>query len=355
MQTKEIVISKVLIYMEQDLDNEELQKLKQSLVMTMYDYDIIEKEPDSKNGIVPVGETDCLSTHYLLSKLWTGKRSCNRSPRTLEQYKIAVIQLTEFTGKELGRITTEDVEFFLVGCKEKNGWSDVTAENKRRNLSSVFRYLSAHDLIQKNPMDMVEPVKCKRVIKNPLTDEEIERIKINCEKDKRNMAMIHFLMDTGVRVSELCNIKISDVDFKNYTCKVLGKGNKERIVAFSGKCATRLNDYLMSRKDVTPNGYMSGMLSDNTYLFVSKRAPYNRLKKDSVEEAIRRIKIKAFIKELTPHTFRRTFATNLRKRGVDISVIAEALGHENLNTVKRYVKVTPQEVCNEIKRAGSAA
>ena len=124
---------------------------------------------------------------------------------------------------------------------------------KRKYLSSVFSYLYKHKKIADNPMSIVEPVKYKKCIKVPLKDEEIELLKINTT-NSRDLAIIHFFLDTGVRVSELCGINLEDVDFKNYTCKVLGKGNKERTVAFSGKTAMRLNEYLKQRKDINMNG-----------------------------------------------------------------------------------------------------
>ena len=120
---------------------------------------------------------------------------------------------------------------------------------KRKYLSSVFSYLDKHKKIADNPISIVEPVKYKKCIKVPLKDEEIELLKINTT-NSRDLAIIHFFLDTGVRVSELCGINLEDVDFKNYTCKVLGKGNKERTVAFSGKTAMRLNEYLKDRKSV---------------------------------------------------------------------------------------------------------
>ncbi len=124
---------------------------------------------------------------------------------------------------------------------------------KRKYLSSVFSYLYKHKKIADNPISIVEPVKYKKCIKVPLKDEEIELLKINTT-NSRDLAIIHFFLDIGVRVSELCGINLEDVDFKNYTCKVLGKGNKERTVAFSGKTAMRLNEYLKQRKDINMNG-----------------------------------------------------------------------------------------------------
>ena len=128
-------------------------------------------------------------------------------------------------------------------------------ESKRKYLSSVFSYLTKHKKLTENPMDLIEPIKYKKCVKKPLSDEEIELLKINCT-NARDLAISQFSLDTGVRVSELCGINLSDIDFRKYNCKVLGKGDKERTVSFSGKTMMRINEYLKTRKDINFNGVM---------------------------------------------------------------------------------------------------
>lgn len=221
---------------------------------------------------------------------------------------------------------------------------------KRKYLSSVFSYLYKHKKIADNPMSIVEPVKYKKCIKVSLKDEEIELLKINTT-NSRDLAIIHFFLDTGVRVSELCGINLEDVDFKNYTCKVLGKGNKERTVAFSGKTAMRLNEYLKQRKDINMNGTYCTYAS-NTPLFASRNGYPARLCKTAIESMVRKLGIISGVTRVHPHLFRATFATRLAERDTDIGVIAKLLGHADLESVNRYVLIDQTKIEATIRQKG---
>ncbi len=115
----------------------------------------------------------------------------------------------------MSAITTDDILSFMAKYKKIYNVSDSTMESKRKYLSSVFSYLTKHKKLTENPMDLIEPVKYKKCIKKPLSDEEIELLKINCA-NARDLAIFQFSLDTGVRVSELCSINLSDIDFRKY-------------------------------------------------------------------------------------------------------------------------------------------
>ena len=321
-----------LVYRLADKVEMPISELKMAIEISMFEYSV-ERITTTEITIGGAGNlTDQLWRYFEIGKL-----SQNISRGTLEQYKMVVYQLCGVVGKELNLITSDDVKVFLLKMKMVNGCSDVTINNKRLNLSSVFSYLYAHEKIACNPMNKVDKIKCSSRIKQPLSEIEIEVIIMHCEAlkgdaRKRAVALIYFLLDTGVRVSELCSLNVDSLDFQNRRGIVLGKGNKERYIYFSARTVVRLKDYLDDREDVK--------IRKDVPLFASLKKPHKRMNKSGIEHILRQIGQRSGVYRLHPHLIRATFATNLSKKGVPIEVIAKLLGHANLNTIHRYVLVT---------------
>ena len=321
-----------LVYRLADKVEIPISELKAAIEISMYEYNI-EKIESTELTVSGAGNiTDQLWMYFEIGKL-----SQNITRGTLDQYKLVVYQLCTLIGKELNLITSDDVKVFLLKMKMINGCSDVTINNKRLNLSSVFSYLYAHEKIARNPMNKVDKIKCCSRIKQPLSEIELEVIlmasgELKSTARKRAVAIMYFLLDTGVRVSELCSLNVSDLDFVNHKGIVLGKGNKERYIYFSPRTEVRLKDYLETREDVK--------YRKDVPLFASLDLPHARLHKGGVENILRQLGKKSGVYRLHPHLVRATFATNLSKKGVPIEVIAKLLGHANLNTIHRYVLVT---------------
>lgn len=270
----------------------------------------------------------------------------------MRQCKRVAYQLVDMVHKELDEITKEDVRFFLIRYPQLYNVSDCTMDCKRRYLSSIFGYLYENEIIRKNPMSAIEVVKYKKVVKQPLKDEEIERIKLACTS-KRDLAIVTFFLETGVRVSELCGINMTDVDFSKYRCKVLGKGNKERIVHFTGKTYVMLMEYLKTRDDIDMENLMYSSAQD-VPLFASNHKTHPRLTRHGVETMVRNLRQPSGVTRLHCHLFRATYATNLAKRGVGLELIAKALGHADLNSISRYVLTGDDELELALRRVGSA-
>ena len=344
MGTKDDLINSLVMKLA-DETNMTVKDLRQTISTELFNYSINEIETTD------LITTDGSVTNALFQYFAIGKLSSNKTQDTLKQYKLVVTQLCDMVNKELNMITTEDINYFLVMYKQVYNVSDCTMENKRLCLSSIFGYLYNHKKISDNPMLRIEPVGYTLKVKTPLTDEEIERIKIICElqgkkKGRRNYAIINFFLDTGVRVSELCSIKLKDVDFDKRRCKVLGKGNKERYVYFTGGCKIRLMEYLKDRNDIVFNGYEMDY-NLGTTLFASLDYTHHQLHKSGVEFMLKKIGREAGVLRLHPHLLRATFASRLAKKNVDINIIAKLLGHANLNTIGRYVILAE----DDIKRA----
>lgn len=341
MGTKEDLINSLVIRLA-DSTNISVRELKNAIAGEMYDYSI------EKIECTELSLGDGSVTEKLLETFIVGKLSSNMSENSIKQYIDVVHQLCDFYHKELNMITSEDVTNFLYRYKVINDCQDTTMESKRLYLSSVFGYLHKRKKIESNPMDMVDAIKCKEKVKQPLTDEEVERIRIACESERpvkreRDIALINFMLDSGVRVSELCSINLADVDFTKMQCKVLGKGNKERMVYFSPRTLVRLQEYFKTRNDIQVS--MSGMMyAIDTPLFAKVDKTCGRLKKTGVEYITTTLGKLSGVTRLHPHLLRATFATNLARRGVDIHVIAKALGHANLRTIERYVLLSPGQL-----------
>lgn len=164
---------------------------------------------------------------------------------------------------------------------------------------------------------------------------------------ERSVAMIDFMLDTGVRVSEFLGIKMKDVDFDARTAKVLGKGNKERIVYFSDKTLVRLQNYLETRKDLKIG--QKYVYIEDAPLFTSVRIPGRELQSNGIRADMKKIGEESGILRLHPHLLRATFATRLAEKGVGIDIIARLLGHGDLRTIDRYVLLSDDTVHQMIK------
>ena len=210
-------------------------------------------------------------------------------------------------------------------------------DNIRRNLSSFFSWLEEEDYILKSPMRRIHKIKTRQHVKDTISDEVIEKLRDNCDC-LRDLAMIDLLYSTGIRVGELVNLNIADIDFEARECVVFGKGDKERKVYFDAKAKLHLQDYLSSRKD------------DNLALFVTLDAPYLRLKISGVEIRIRELGRKLGLEKIHPHKFRRTMATRAIDKGMPIEQVQKILGHSQIDTTMQYAIVNQNNVKSSHRR-----
>lgn len=336
-QTKENLINSIVIRLADDTKLS-IGELKAKLQIELYDWSV------TKIETTEVATTDGSATKSLLKYFEIGKLGSNKSKETVIQYERVVYQLCDMVNKELNTITSEDVKYFLVMYKQINHVSDATMESKRLYLSSVFSYLYRNKKISDNPMDTIDPISYTFKVKTPISEEEVEQIVISCQNNKRDIAIVFFLLSTGVRVSELCGIKLSDVNFESKRALVLGKRSKERFVYFDSRTKVRLMNYITNdRPDIRFEGgkmiYPSG-----APLIASKGAGYHPINKNAVEAIIKRIGRESGVERIHPHLFRATYATNLLRKGVDIHVIAKLMGHAKIETTSTYILLSDTEM-----------
>ncbi len=253
------------------------------------------------------------------------------SERTIHYYRVTIERLLLNISTPIRKITTEEIRRYLVDYQQINNCSKVTVDNVRRNISSFFSWLEEEDYILKSPMRRIHKIRTKQQVKETISDEAIEQLrdKCNCLRD---LAMIDLLYSTGIRVGELVNLNISDVDFEARECVVFGKGDKERKVYFDAKAKIHLQEYLNSRRD------------SNQALFVTLDAPFDRLKISGVEIRMRMLGRKLNMEKIHPHKFRRTMATRAIDKGMPIEQVQKLLGHSQIDTTMQYAIVNQTNV-----------
>ena len=162
------------------------------------------------------------------------KRIEGCSERTLHYYKVTVEQMLKKISTPIRKMTTDEIRTYLVEYQKQGGCSKVTIDNIRRNISSFFSWLEEEDYILKSPMRRIHKIKTKTVVKEVISDENMEKMRDACE-DVRDLAIIDLLYSTGIRVGELVRLNIADVNMEQREFVVFGKGDKERRVYFDAK------------------------------------------------------------------------------------------------------------------------
>ena len=313
-------INEVLKQLEGKVDEKQLKTIERTLYRCLKNKEIREKKV-----VLPKDNNEALDFFIAAKKI----EGC--SIKSLNYYYTTLVKMLDKVNVIYFSITTEDIRTYLSDYQENSGVSKATTDNMRRIISSFFSWLENEDYIMKSPARRIRKVRVGKIVKEIYTEENIELMRQNC-KNARDLAIIDMLYSTGMRVGELVRLNISDIDFENKECVVLGKGNKQRKVYFDAKTKIHLQQYLNSRKDTDPA------------LFVSQLYPYNRLKISGVEIALRKIGEKLHISKVHPHKFRRTLATKAIDKGMPIEQVQHLLGHTKIDTTLGYAMVDDENV-----------
>ena len=262
----------------------------------------------------------------------SAKRIEGCSERTLAYYKATIEHMLSIIVMPLRQVQTDDLRAYLAEYQLRNNCSKTTVDNIRRNLSSFFSWLEAEDYIIKSPIRRIHKIRTGSKVKETLSEECIERLRDSC-LDIRDLAMIDFLYTTGIRVGELVNLNIGDINFEERECIVYGKGNKQRKVYFDAKAKVHLKRYLEQRNDY------------NEALFVTLDSPFERLKISGVEIRLRKLgRLASLDQRVHPHKFRRSMATRAIDKGMPIEQVQKLLGHQQIDTTMHYAMVNQSNV-----------
>lgn len=238
----------VLNEMSEYLSITQMKKLQEVIIKTFADNEASKVE---------------ISNEEFLKMFLDAKRIEGCSERTIIYYQATVKHLLSQITTEVRKITTEEIREYLSKYQKWNNCSNVTIDNVRRNISSFFSWLEEEDYILKSPMKRIHKIKTKTVVKSVISDEGIEKLRDNCN-EKRDLAIIDLLYSTGIRVGELVNLNIDDIDLEGRECIVYGKGDKERRVYFDAKAKVHLKEYIDNRTDKAINTKHLACLTPNT-------------------------------------------------------------------------------------------
>lgn len=319
------VISNITKDMEDSLTDYQLNKLKESLIINFEGVEFIIKTDELKHQ-EELDENKNMIDSFISSKQVEG---C--SERTIKYYKEIIGKFVNSFDKSIKQISTNEIRNYLSNYKDNSSCGTTTIDNIRRVLSSFFSWLEDEDYIIKSPVRRIHKIKTAVVVKEVLTDENLERLRDECE-NIRDLSLIELLISTGMRVGELVNLNINSLNFEDRSCIVLGKGNKEREVYFDAKTKLHLKEYISKRND------------SNDALFVSMREPHQRLSISGIELIIRTLGINSNINKVHPHKFRRTLATMAIDKGMPVEQVQKLLGHVKIETTMNYALVNQSNV-----------
>ncbi len=253
---------------------------------------------------------------------------------------LRVIKEKKLVGENAGAIDFEKldetpVRAYISWLYTRNSRSSIS--RKLASVRTFFEFLIRKGALKNNLAKLVPTPRGEKRLPTFLTVDEVVKL-LSIEGSgallSRDVAVLELLYSSGLRVSELVGINLNDIDLKNLTVKVLGKGNKERIVPVGSKAAHALDEYLRERLGMNPGG---------DHLFVNTRG--DRLNVRSVDRIIRKYALLAGIpKNVSPHVLRHTFATHLLGGGADLRAIQEMLGHKSLSTTQRYTHTSIEKL-----------
>lgn len=244
-------------------------------------------------------------------------------------------------------VNHEVIRSYLKYLDEKK-YKNSSINRILSSLNDYYNYLTKCKVTKYNYFEDINRPRKEKRLPNFINYSEYINLLATVEKEEneflkaRNLLLLEILFDTGLRVSEAVNIEINNINKKEQSIKVLGKGNKERIVYYGDYAKNYLEDYLNLRRNIN--------IVDKEYLFLNKN--YTRLTRRGVEYLISDISKKALLRQkISPHTLRHSFATEMLNNGCDIRSVQELLGHKSLSTTGIYTHVTNEVVRQEYLKA----
>lgn len=322
---REKLVQEVEILLQR-LDVDEAGMIADGFIRILGEYEVTER----CTALVPVDDAnEKLLKRYAACLLIDGK-----SQKTIYMYTRQIRKLSDVMDKPYTEMGTYDIRYFLALEKER-GISNVTLENTRSYIMAFFQWLTDEEVIPKNPCSKIKPIKCGKEVKKPFSVTEIDALRGACQT-KRERAMIELLLSSGIRVSEMTSMMVKDIDFHALEVHVAhGKGNNQRTTYITQVAAKHLQAYLSEN-------------SEKEFIFYNRNN--ERLTSGGVRLALKKLGERAGVENVHPHRFRRTFATDLANRGMDVQDIQALLGHSNIETTMTYVCQDSQKVKASYKR-----
>lgn len=319
------IVGKLDLIYSAVMDQQEVRRIVEEV---LYDYDLF---PVQRALVVQNNMNDRILL-YLASKKIDGL-----SQNTLENYSRHLNKFAMSMRKNVEDITTMDVRMYL-SAYAKTGVKNSTIGTETDILRAFFKWLEDEEYINKSPLRKIKPIKVEKRLRKALTNEEMEILREGC-KTYRERAMLEFFYSTGCRLEEVEQLNKSDIDWQQLQLRVIGKGNKKRVVYINAKAKVHLQKYLMTRLD------------DCEALFITERSPISRLGRRSIERDFKKIgKASGLKKNVYPHLIRHTMATHLLNSGADLVTVQALLGHEDASTTQIYAQISNINIEHEYRK-----
>ena len=260
---------------------------------------------------------------------------CGKSPDSFNNWSL------KFTGCSLKKLNSTDINQYIAYLF-KQGLKSSSINRKISTIKSFYLFLLKKKLIIVSPIEDVVIPKQEKYLPVSMSEAEVEKLinspDIQKPIEKRDKAMIELLYATGMRISELVNLKLTDIDIQRSVVKVLGKGSKERLIPFGESAADALNKYLADRRELREKE----VFLSNRGTKISRGAFWERIKVYIIREGL---KI-----SISPHTLRHAFATHLLNRGADLRSVQILLGHSDLSPTQIYTHIAKQRLGEILKK-----
>lgn len=317
----EKMIKDIMNRVENNISKDELEEILYDTVR-QYHVEKIDNKKYNLKEIISLYKTDMEIQEY--------------AKNTIKNRMYFLNNFISFVKKDIEDITVVDLKAYL-NMKRKTTMPS-TINGFIASLKAFFSWAVEEGYIDINPASRLRKTKVGMKLREPLSVENIERLRIACKTD-RERALVEFLLATGMRVSEVVNVNVSDLDFYENKLKTTGKGNKERFILFNDKCKLYLKEYLDNRK------------GESDALFIAERKPFGRMGARALEKLLKKISERKITDtNVFPHKLRHTFATQLFSGGANITTIQFLLGHESITTTQRYVKTSFEKVNYEYNK-----
>ena len=329
-----------------------IQEGKALILGIMSGFDISKKQ--TALIVYDGGQTDYLIKRFLVAKKVKG---CTQ--RTCQLYNDNLRRAFAFINKSPLQCDHTDIQAFIASLIMRGCGKDYQ-QNNMRTLSSFYGWLTREEMIDKNIMLKIDPIKNKPKQKKAFTEMDVEKIRMAC-KTKRELALVEVLLSTGCRVYEAASLKIEQCQQEEMT--IIGKGEKQRTVYLNARAQLAIQAYVKERKDGNPYLFPASINVGtpankapalkgwaNWYIYPEQVSKDSYSDNSTLEAIIRGIGKRAGVKQCHPHRFRRTCATMALRRGMDVTLVQKMLGHESLATTQRYLDIAEEDLKSAHKR-----
>lgn len=307
-----------------DFSSQQVAKIRDALLTSLVGYDIVE----SNSELIPYSDTN----EQLLLSYCGCLKVDGKSDNTIKIYLQEIRRFAETIGKPLVDVNVYDIRTYLA-MEIQRGVSNRTISNIQNFICAFYKWAYTEGIIEKNPCVVLKPVKYVKEVKLPFSSVEVDALR-RASHSARDKAIIELLLSSGVRASELVNLDISDISFVDNSVRVRnGKGGKDRITYMSAVASHHIKEYLKSRHDTSTALFVSQS-------HLSQSLGSYQLATNSLRTILKKIGADAGVKDVHPHRFRRSFATSLYNKSMDLYEIQRLMGHTDVSTTLIYISAT---------------